>query len=95
MVKSQTIRSINKLVASRSSLINGFAAIAGSIREKTIKDITRPSPLNGHVMKYVFELRRTFLTTGVKMFYQHTVTLKYLMPLNTIYGGPKKVTNNC
>ena len=60
MVKSQTIRSINKLVASMSSLMHGFAVIAGSIREKTIKDITRPSPLNGHVMKYVFELRRTF-----------------------------------
>ena len=41
MVKSQTVRSINKLVGSMSSLMHCFAAIAGSIREKTKMDITR------------------------------------------------------
>ena len=33
-VKSQTVRSINKLVASMSSLMHCFAAIAGSKGEK-------------------------------------------------------------
>ena len=42
MVKSQTARSINKLVASMSSLMLCFAAIAESIKEKTKMDITRP-----------------------------------------------------
>ena len=43
MVKSQPVRSrYNKLVASMSSLMHCFAAIAGSIREKTKMDITRP-----------------------------------------------------
>ena len=39
MVKTQTVRSINKLVASMSSLMHCFAA-----REKTKMDITIPSP---------------------------------------------------
>ena len=53
MVKSQTVRSINKLVASMSSLMHCFAAIAGSMykgnKEKTKTDITRPPPLNGYL----------------------------------------------
>ena len=48
MVKSQTVRSINKLVANMSNLMHCFAAIAGSIREKTKMDITRP-PFNGYL----------------------------------------------
>ena len=71
MVKSQTVRSINKLVASISSLMQCFAAIAGSIREKQ-KWILQCPPLMDILVKYVFELRRT---TGGKKFYQHTVTL--------------------
>ena len=46
MIKSQTVRSINKLVASMSSLMHCLMAIAGSIRQKTKMDIARP-PLNG------------------------------------------------
>ena len=42
MIKSQTLRSINKLVASMSSWMHCFAAIAGSIGEKTKLDISRP-----------------------------------------------------
>ena len=49
MVKVQTVRSLNKLVASMSSLMHWFAATAGSIIEKN---------KNGY---YVFELRRTCL----------------------------------
>ena len=41
MFKSQTERSINNFVASMSSLIHCFAAIAGSIGGKTNMDITR------------------------------------------------------
>ena len=48
MVKSQTVRSINKLVVIMSSLIYCFAAIAGSIGGNTRMDITRP-PLNGYL----------------------------------------------
>jgi len=48
MVKSQTVRSINKLVSSVSILMHCFAATAGSIREKTKMNITRP-PLNGYL----------------------------------------------
>ena len=60
MVKSQTVRSIDKLGASISSLMQCFAAIAGSIREKTKMDITRPPPpLTDILEKYVFEFRRT------------------------------------
>jgi len=55
MVKPQTVRSIYKLVASMSSLMKCFSAIAGSIREKTKMDITRP-PLMDILMKYVFVL---------------------------------------
>ena len=60
MVKSQTVRGINNLVARMSSLMHCFAAIAGSIREKTKMDITSPPPpLMDILVKYVFELRRT------------------------------------
>ena len=38
----------NKLVASMSSLMQYFAAIAGSIREKTKMYISRP-PFNGYL----------------------------------------------
>ena len=48
MVKSHTVRSINKLVVIMSSLIYCFAAIAGSIGGNTRMDITRP-PLNGYL----------------------------------------------
>ena len=57
-VKSQTVQSINKLVASMLSLMPCFAAIAGSIGEKTKMDITRP-PLTDILVKYAFVLRRT------------------------------------
>ena len=57
MVKSQTVQSINKFVASMSSLMHRFAAIAGIIGEKTKMDITRP-PLTDILVKYVFVLRR-------------------------------------
>ena len=40
-----------------SSLMHWFSAIAGSIREKTKMDITRP-PINGYLF-FVFQLRRT------------------------------------
>ena len=42
-----------------SSLIQCFAAITGSIGEKTKMDITRPPPLTDILVKYVFVLRRT------------------------------------
>ena len=42
MVKSQTVWSINKLVARMSSLMHCFAAIAGSIGEITKMDIKNP-----------------------------------------------------
>ena len=48
MVKSHTVRSINKLVVIMSSLIYCFAAIAGSIGGNTRMDITSP-PLNGYL----------------------------------------------
>ena len=45
MVKLENVRSMyNKLVASMSSLIQCFVAIAESIRETTKMDITRPPP---------------------------------------------------
>ena len=43
----------NKLVASMLSLIHCFAAIAGSVREKTETDITRPT-LNGYLSEIRF-----------------------------------------
>ena len=43
MVKSQTVRSIDKLVASISSLMQCFAAIAGSIREQNKNGYYKPS----------------------------------------------------
>ena len=52
----------NKLVASMSSLMHCFPAIAGSIREKIKMDMTRP-PLKDILVKYVFELRRTCPTS--------------------------------
>ena len=52
MVKSQTVRSINKLVARLSSLMHCFAAIVGSIGENKM-DITRP-PLNGYLSEIRF-----------------------------------------
>ena len=76
MVKSQTVVSINKLVASMSSLMHWFAAIAGSIREKTKMDITRP-PINGYLFLF-FSWGEHVLTTGWKKFYQHTVTSRRL-----------------
>ena len=74
MVKSQTVRSINKLVGSMSSLMHCFAVIAGSIREKTKMDITR-LPLNGYLSEIRFEFRNVLSNAG-KKFYQHTVTLR-------------------
>ena len=53
MVKSQTVRSINKLVANMSSLMHCFAAIAGSIREK-IKRYYKAPPLNGYLSEIRF-----------------------------------------
>ena len=44
---------LNKLVASMSSLMHCFAAIAGSIREKTKMDKTRP-PINGYLCEIRF-----------------------------------------
>ena len=75
MVKSQTVRSINNLEASMSSLMHRFAAIAGSIRTKTKMDITRP-PLMDILLKG--SAQDHVLTTGEKKFYQHTVTLSLL-----------------
>ena len=47
---------MNKLVASMSSVMHCFAAIAGIIREKTNMDITKPPPpLMDILVKYVFE----------------------------------------
>ena len=57
-----------------SSLIECFAALAGSLREKTKMDITRPPPLNEYLSEIRFELRRT-CPGG---FYQHTATLMAL-----------------
>jgi len=57
MVKPQTVRSIYKLVASMSSLMKCFSAIAGSIREKN-KNGYYKAPLN--------EIR--FCATGGKRF---------------------------
>ena len=54
MVKSQTVRSINKLVASKSSLMHCFAAIAGSTY-KGKKWILIGPPLMNILVKYVFE----------------------------------------
>ena len=54
MVKSQTVRSINKLVVSMSSLIYCIAAIAGSTREKN-GYYKAPPPLMDILLKYVFE----------------------------------------
>ena len=52
MVKSQIV---NKFIASMSSLIQCFAAIVGSIREKTKMDITRlPPALNGYLSEIRF-----------------------------------------
>jgi len=65
MVKPQTVRSIYKLVASMSSLMKCFSAIAGSIREKN-KNGYYKAPLNG----YLNEMR--FCATGGKRFYQPT-----------------------
>ena len=49
-----------------SSLIQCFAAIAGSIREKTKMDITRP-PLNGYLSEIRFKAQENIvLTTGGK-----------------------------
>ena len=72
---SQNVQSINKLIASMSSVIHCFAAIAGSMREKTKMDITCPSPLMDILVQYVFEFRRTCPNYWWKKFYQHTVTL--------------------
>ena len=52
------VRSKLNLLASISSLVQCFAAIAGSTREKTKMDITRPL-LTDILVKYVLELRRT------------------------------------
>ena len=51
-----------KLVASMSSFIQCFAAVAGSLREKTKMDITRP-PLNGITF---LSSGKHVLTTGEK-----------------------------
>ena len=48
-----------------SSLIPGFATIAGSIREKTKMGITRP-PLKGYLSEISVWAREHVLTTGGK-----------------------------
>ena len=53
MVKSQIVRNINKLVASMSSLMHCFAAIAGSIREKC-KNGYYKTHLNGYLSEIGF-----------------------------------------
>ena len=54
MFKSETVRSINKLVAIMSSLMHCFAAIAGSIREKQQWILQGPPPLNGYLREIRF-----------------------------------------
>ena len=57
---------LNKLVACMSSLIQCFAAISGTIREKH-KWILQGLPLKDILVKYVFELRRKHvLSAGEK-----------------------------
>ena len=56
----QTVRCINKLVASMSSLGHWFVAIAGSIGEKNKNGYYKaPLPLTDTLVKYVFVLRKT------------------------------------
>ena len=71
-------------ILSISSLMYCFAAIAGSIREKT-KWILQGPPLMDILVKYVFQLRRN--TGGGKKFYQHTVTLMIHLPPTTTLCG--------
>ena len=52
MIKSQTVKSINKLVASMSSLMHCFASKAGSIGEKQ-KSILQGPPLTDILVKNV------------------------------------------
>ena len=54
MVKTQTVRSMNILLASMSSLMHCFAAIAGSIGGKTKRDMTSPPPLHGYLSEIRF-----------------------------------------
>ena len=85
MAKSQIVWSqINCM----SSLIQSFAAITGSIRQKTKIVITMP-PLNAYLSEIRFWAQENMSQLLVeKKFYQHTVTLK---PVTEIYVSKKSL----